>query len=443
MSSDCVIEVAHLSKTYRLGVVGSRTLREDVQRWWHRACGRPDPLARVGQEGLVASHRSSTTDGRYVRALRDINVTVKRGELLGLIGRNGAGKSTLLKILSRVTAPSEGEVRIRGRIASLLEVGTGFHPELTGRDNVYLNGAILGMTRAEIRRKFDEIVAFAEVNEFIDTPVKRYSSGMYVRLAFAVAAHLDPDILIVDEVLAVGDMAFQQKCLGRMGDVAQGGRTVIFVSHNMTAIAQLTQRCLVFEHGALAYDGSTSEAIGHYLASRSSLAGTGRVPVSSVDCQAQWVGSAALRVAELGIQLNRDETIPVNGGITLEVLVDAQTAKDKLRFGYSINDELQSSILTGFTPDFAVPGPGRHLYAVHLDRLPLGPGSYGLSLSLGTGGLHAPKHEFHSIIGFGRFRVAPMTTDACPVGDWHRNWGHVVHTGSSVTPCGGAAGGAG
>ena len=184
---------------------------------------------------------------------------------MGVIGRNGAGKSTLLKILSRITEPTEGRVHLRGRVASLLEVGTGFHPELTGRENVFLNGAILGMSRGEIRRKFDEIVSFAEVERFIDTPVKRYSSGMYVRLAFAIAAHLDPEILIVDEVLAVGDIEFQKKCLGRMGEVARGGRTVLFVSHNMVAIRELTQKCFWLSGGSLAFDGPTPQAIAAYL----------------------------------------------------------------------------------------------------------------------------------------------------------------------------------
>jgi len=201
-------------------------------------------------------------------ALKDINFEIRKGEVLGIIGRNGAGKSTLLKVLSRITAPSSGRVTIKGRVASLLEVGTGFHPELTGRENIYLNGAILGMSRAEIKRKFDEIVAFAEVEQYLDTPVKRYSSGMYVRLAFAVAAHLEPEILVVDEVLAVGDTEFQKKCLGKMDDVACGGRTVLFVSHNMNAIQRLCKRCIVLSHGRIAFDGESGNAIGNYLKSK-------------------------------------------------------------------------------------------------------------------------------------------------------------------------------
>jgi lipopolysaccharide transport system ATP-binding protein len=211
--------------------------------------GKPNPLLKIGQED------KSSLDGETLWALRDVSFQVEQGEVLGIIGRNGAGKSTLLKILSRVTAPTSGRVKVKGRIASLLEVGTGFHPELTGRENVYLNGAILGMTREEVTRKFDEIVDFAEVEKFIDTPVKRYSSGMYVRLAFAVAAHLDPEILLVDEVLAVGDAEFQKKCLGKMGDVAKEGRTVLFVSHNMAAVQRLCTKTAWVNRGNLVDSG--------------------------------------------------------------------------------------------------------------------------------------------------------------------------------------------
>lgn len=287
--SDVVIQVDRLWKKYRLGVLGTGTLRHDFNRWLHRLAGKPDPYAKVGQEQSAKSKAplapsptpSASADPRPLTsdlsissslrddemwALRDVSFEVKQGEILGIIGRNGAGKSTLLKILSRVTAPTSGEVRVKGRIASLLEVGTGFHPELTGRENIFLNGAILGMTKGEIGRKFDEIVAFAEIEKFIDTPVKRYSSGMYVRLAFAVAAHLEPEILIVDEVLAVGDAAFQEKCLGKMQNVADHGRTVLFVSHNMSTVQQLCSRCLLMRGGGVSVDDKPSCVIRQYLA---------------------------------------------------------------------------------------------------------------------------------------------------------------------------------
>src|SRR4051812_31635217 len=261
--SKTVIEVEDLAKQYRLGQVGRRTLSHDVNRWWHKVRGKEDPYLKIGQNSISASKGES----EYVWALKDINFQVKEGEVLGIIGRNGAGKSTLLKILSKVTAPTKGQVKIRGRIASLLEVGTGFHQDLSGRDNIFLNGAILGMTRKEITAKFDEIVDFAGVERYIDTPVKRYSSGMYVRLAFAVAAHLEPDILIVDEVLAVGDAEFQKKCLGKMKDVSEkGGRTVLFVSHNMGAIQNLCTRGVLLNEGRKCLDGSTTEVIDAYTA---------------------------------------------------------------------------------------------------------------------------------------------------------------------------------
>ncbi len=279
--SDTVISVENLSKYYRLGTIGSSTLRDDVDRLWARVRGKPDPLSKIGHSSLDVHHSSNghsqetndkgqttnkTQPSDSIWALRDVSFEVKQGEVVGIIGRNGAGKSTLLKILSRITAPTSGVVKVKGRIASLLEVGTGFHPELTGRENIFLNGAILGMRRAEIEKKFDEIVAFAEVEKFIDTPVKRYSSGMYVRLAFAVAAHLEPEILLVDEVLAVGDAAFQKKCLGKMGDVAREGRTVLFVSHNMHAILRLCQSVVWLQNGFVAKIGPSESICIEYLA---------------------------------------------------------------------------------------------------------------------------------------------------------------------------------
>ena len=254
-----VISVEHLSKRYELGVIGASSLQRDLNRWWARTRDKPDPYLKIGQEDL--SHRA----GEYIWALDDVSFEINKGEVLGIIGGNGAGKSTLLKILSRVTAPTLGVVKMKGRIGSLLEVGTGFHPELTGRENTYLNGAILGMTRAEVDKKFDEIVSFSGVEKYIDTPVKRYSSGMYVRLAFAVAAHLDAEILIVDEVLAVGDADFQKKCLGKIGDVAKQGRTVLFVSHNMNAIASLCKQGILLMNGRIMLSGKIDHLISSYM----------------------------------------------------------------------------------------------------------------------------------------------------------------------------------
>ncbi len=257
------IKAESISKEYRLGVINHGMLYKDAQSWIARKRGRPDPHAKIGAE-----YHSDGIDRFW--ALKDINFEIGQGDRVGLIGRNGAGKSTLLKILSRITAPTEGVIKVKGRIASLLEVGTGFHPELTGRENVYLNGAILGMKQKEVTRKFDEIVEFSEIGKFIDTPVKRYSSGMYVRLAFAVAAHFDSEILLADEVLAVGDAAFQKKCLGKMADVAQNqGKTVVFVSHNIGAVKQLCTRGIVLDCGAIMVDSDIQTALGVYMSTSS------------------------------------------------------------------------------------------------------------------------------------------------------------------------------
>lgn len=262
MSSDVILKVENVAKQYRLGLVGTGTISHDLNRWWSRVRGKEDPYLKIGE----ANDRSAKGNSEYVWALRDITFDVKKGEVLGIIGKNGAGKSTLLKILSRVTSPTVGEIKTKGRIASLLEVGTGFHPEMTGRENIYLNGAILGMTKAEITSKIDEIIEFSGCIRYVDTPVKRYSSGMKVRLAFAVAAHLEPDILVVDEVLAVGDAEFQKKAIGKMQDISNSdGRTVLFVSHDMAAIENLCSRLLIIKNGSIDYSGNVQDGIGRYL----------------------------------------------------------------------------------------------------------------------------------------------------------------------------------
>jgi lipopolysaccharide transport system ATP-binding protein len=335
--SDIVIQVTDLSKRYRLGVVGTGTLAHDLNRWWAKVRGRPDPTLPVGQEALNsrpsaargqsppsvdgtpsgAQHRGSD----YVWALKDLSFEVHQGEVLGIIGRNGAGKSTLLKILSRVTAPTSGEARIRGRVASLLEVGTGFHPELTGRENVALNGALLGMRKREIALKFDEIVAFSgpEVEQYIDTPVKRYSSGMYVRLAFAVAAHLETEIMIVDEVLAVGDTAFQKKCLGKMGAMGHEGRTVLVVSHNMPSIVNLCERAILLSDGRAIADGQASEVVQQYLATAVSAGGEVVWPDPDQAPGNDIVRLHAVRILQDGIDGPTEDV-----SISKEVLVQIQ-----------------------------------------------------------------------------------------------------------------------
>jgi lipopolysaccharide transport system ATP-binding protein len=323
-----VIRVENLSKYYRLGLIGGGTLHEDLNRWWAKVRGRPDPLLRIGE-----TDHGNRKDGQ-LWALRDVNLEVKEGEILGIIGRNGAGKSTLLKILSRITAPTDGRVKIRGRVGSLLEVGTGFHHELTGRENIYLNGTILGMTRAEVDRKLDEIIDFAEIAQFIDTPVKRYSSGMTVRLAFAVAAHLEPEILIIDEVLAVGDAAFQKKCLGKMQDVSAHGRTVLFVSHNMGSINRLCTRCVQLWQGKVADYGEVSDVTRRYLDEATPEQGARRWN------QEKEPGSERCRLHEVAVHQggrpNATATVSIKEPIDFMIDLTIEVQSDELAIGIII-----------------------------------------------------------------------------------------------------------
>ncbi len=270
--SDIVIKVEDLSKAYQIGQIGTGTISRDLERFWAtKIMGKEDPFLKIGE----TNDRSKKGESDIVWTLKDINFDIHQGDAVGIIGKNGAGKSTLLKLLSRVTSPTTGSIKVKGRIASLLEVGTGFHPELSGRENIYLNGAILGMRKKEITRKLDEIIDFSGVERYIDTPVKRYSSGMYVRLAFAVAAHLESEILIVDEVLAVGDAEFQKKCLGKMGDISKGeGRTVLFVSHNMAAVKSLCTSGIVLENGFVMNNSSAENAVSYYLSGNSKIQNT-------------------------------------------------------------------------------------------------------------------------------------------------------------------------
>ncbi len=336
--SNSVISVENLSKSYRLGQINTGTFSRDLEAWWARLRGQPNPHLRIGE----TDH--GNRDGEELWALRDVSFTVEQGEVLGIIGRNGAGKSTLLKILSRVTAPTSGRIRVKGRVASLLEVGTGFHPELTGRENVYLNGAILGMTRQEVTRKFDEIVDFAGVEKFIDTPVKRYSSGMYVRLAFAVAAHLDPEILVVDEVLAVGDAEFQKKCLGKMGEVAQGGRTVLFVSHNMAAVSALCKNGVVLQDGKLAVFYPVNDAINYYIKHGANLA----LRVSPKERRDRQ-GNGAARISDVKVLNSTNEIIsqvPLdNGALSFQIDVEGKETIRSAWVAIGVYDTLNRCIL--------------------------------------------------------------------------------------------------
>ena len=298
---EVVLKIENVSKQYRLGLVGTGTLSDDLKRWFYKIRGKEDPFLKVGD-----LNDRGVEGGEYVNALSDINLEIKKGEVLGIIGKNGAGKSTLLKLLSEVTTPTMGSIKVKGRIAALLEVGTGFHPELTGRENIFLNGAILGMTKKEIASKIEEIIEFSGVLKYIDTPVKRYSSGMKVRLGFAVAAHLEPDILVVDEVLAVGDAEFQSKSIGKMKDVASEGRTVLFVSHNIVSIKSLCDRVIVLDKGEVVCRGGVDEAVSYYLNSakesiaiplcdREDRQGNGKIKIT--DCY--FIDDAGMKSKEL------------------------------------------------------------------------------------------------------------------------------------------------
>ena len=316
--SDTAVRVENISKLYQLGEISTGTLARDLSRWWAGVRGRDDPYQKVGQ----ANDRTTRGASDFVWALQDVSFEVKQGEILGIIGRNGAGKSTLLKILSRVTKPTTGRIRIKGRMASLLEVGTGFHPELTGRENIFLNGAILGMRKAEVRARFDEIVDFAGVERYIDTPVKRYSSGMYVRLAFAVAAHLEPEILVVDEVLAVGDAEFQRKCLGKMKDVSEkNGRTILFVSHNMSAMRALCNFGITLENGRIVHTGLINESIRYYQRNHKNLTHSLResTGILSLDTESIKVVEHNEKEENLTIPLEFNMNRPLESGIFIDV----------------------------------------------------------------------------------------------------------------------------
>ena len=387
--SHTVIKATDISKQYRLGVVGSGSLKDDIGRFFAKITGREDPTLKVGQ----INDRTQKANSDYVWALRNINFEVRKGEIVGVIGKNGAGKSTLLKILSKITAPTTGSIRVKGRIASLLEVGTGFHAELTGRENVYLNGAILGMRREEITRKLDEIIDFAGIARYIDTPVKRYSSGMTVRLGFAVAAHLEPEILVVDEVLAVGDAEFQKKAIGKMQDVSrEGGRTVLFVSHNMASIQNLCTRCVVLENGETTFEGATDQAINYYLQGGQTLQA---IPINE---RTDRTGNGWLKVTK--IELTDEEgklvsAVRAGGSCIINFYYEATiTDKDLLRDivpgvliknGYDTSVCLHHSRLIG--KKFAF-DETKQLFSIHIHRLMLVPSIYSITYSLVAHGIY-------------------------------------------------------
>lgn len=376
------IEFDNISKQYRLGLVSTRTISHDLNRWWAmNVLHKEDPYLKIGE----TNDRSHKGQSEYVWALKDINFSVEQGDVVGIIGKNGAGKSTLLKLLSRVTTPTTGEIRARGRIASLLEVGTGFHPEMTGRENIYMNGAIMGMTKAEITRKLDEIVDFSGCERYIDTPVKRYSSGMTVRLGFAIAAHLEPEILVVDEVLAVGDAEFQKKAIGKMQDVSKGeGRTVLFVSHNMGSIRALCRSGILLDKGQIRYVGRANETITHYLQSSETNMS------QSLTERSDRMGTGDIKITKISIFSMNDEQIEsVMSGQSFKIRYYyesfyKETVKNIL-LSFVIMDENEVGLglvhnrLTG-QPFTVIPGKG--YFEIIIDRLSLNVGVYNISYTI-------------------------------------------------------------
>jgi lipopolysaccharide transport system ATP-binding protein len=416
--SETVISVEDLSKTY---LVGHEVRREGYTSLRDVIAREARNFARKAADML---HGRQIVQGDAVEefwALKNVSFQVSEGEVVGIIGPNGAGKSTLLKILSRVTEPTHGRVRVRGRLSSLLEVGTGFHPELTGRENIFLNGAILGLTQRQIRSRFDEIVAFAEVEKFLDTPVKRYSSGMYVRLAFAVGAHLQPEILVVDEVLAVGDVAFQKKCLGKMQNLARGGRTVLFVSHNMGAINTLCQRTAYIDKGQLKAIGATREIVPMYLSSGFES------QAKSID-QLRWPGTGE-RVRFSSIKLlGRDGTnLRFGDPLDFALTVCANARVTEVNIGSSVYDRSGSCIGTVCTEETFSLEPNEELnLRLIIRNLNLAPGSYYAGFSVGYGGFLSVRHDLDIVIGIPLFQIMPNAMEDNMVANWHPNWGNIV-----------------
>lgn len=395
------IKVENLSKQYRLGTIGTGTLSNDLKRWWHTIRGKEDPFLKIGD----TNDRTKAGSSKYVWALKDVNFEVLPGEILGVIGKNGAGKSTLLKILSKVTGPTTGRIDYNGRIGSLLEVGTGFHPELTGRDNIFLNGAILGMTKAEIKSKLDEIIDFSGCERYIDTPVKRYSSGMMVRLGFAVAAHLEPEILVVDEVLAVGDAEFQKKAIGKMQDVSRNdGRTVLFVSHNMGAIRNLCAKSIVLGQGRLNFQGPTDRAIENYI--NNSIKDKVDTIISSVAWQ-----SEDLKVHSIEVNGTQLANVRLKSGEnTLVLRIQGVLYKDrKMSIAANINDEEDNRVAT-FDPSYLtgntrlIPkGPFDMISTISFPRY-MNKGNYNMNIFLVYAGVEylmkAPNSVYLQIEGY-------------------------------------------
>ena len=423
------IEFNHVSKQYRLGLVSTGTLCHDLNRFWQtKILHHEDPYLKIGE----TNDRASKGNSEYVWALKDIDFKVEQGDVVGIIGRNGAGKSTLLKLLSRVTSPTTGTIRARGRIASLLEVGTGFHPEMTGRENIYMNGSIMGMTKAEIDRKLDEIVDFSGCERYIDTPVKRYSSGMSVRLGFAIAAHLEPEILVVDEVLAVGDAEFQKKAIGKMQDVANGeGRTVLFVSHNMGAVKNLCKSGIMLSNGQVAYRGPVEDCINHYIGtSITELKDYCEITPKMHD------GGCSHELTFVSARmLNDPSAIATDEPIDLEIEMKKNFgAVQNCRYSVNLFDETDSRIIGYVTSDVPIP-EGCETFKVRLTlrNHSLTPRRYKMTLNVGFKDFGADVRSFDVVDSGLRFEVKYLTKqDRIEYSSFKREWGAVIHQGCNI-----------
>jgi len=418
------IEFENISKQYRLGLVSTRTLSHDLNRWWKmNILGKEDPYLKIGE----VNDRAHKGTSDYVWALKDINFNVQQGDVLGIIGKNGAGKSTLLKILSKVTTPTTGTIRAKGRIASLLEVGTGFHPEMTGRENIYMNGAIMGMTKAEINRKLDEIIDFAGVERYIDTPVKRYSSGMTVRLGFSIAAHLEPEILVVDEVLAVGDAEFQKKAIGKMQDVSKGdGRTVLFVSHNMGAVRNLCNKTIVLADGSVAFEGATEAGISFYLnnkltsydiISKEKMVLNSRVKGYALDVQFLSIGFA-----------NNEDHFYTNDEIVMLCTFKGNRKTENIRINGTIFNNEEQPVGGWFGSDvFDISPDEEKTIRIHLRNHKLTIGSYLISLSVGKGNFAEGMVDYDVVHQVTKFNIVGFDSkELIGYSVWNSRWGNVL-----------------
>lgn len=410
--SEISLKVEGVSKQYRLGQVGTGTLSHDLKKFWYKARGKEDPFAKVGE----VNDRSQITSSDYVWAVQDISFELKKGEVLGIIGKNGAGKSTLLKILSRITSPTKGQVKIKGRMSSLLEVGTGFHLELTGRENIYLNGAILGMSRKEISEKLNEIVDFSGCAKYIDTPVKRYSTGMVVRLGFAVAAYLDSEILVVDEVLAVGDIEFQKKCIGKMQDISNSGRTVLFVSHNLTSVKNLCTKGLLIENGVSTFFGGIEDTIDRYLDS-DNFENKATIDLGILE---KRLGNGLMKFEEIKLMVRARPSCKLFIGETLKIIVTLSSLQ-ATRFTFALHidssDETRLANVASIDSNLEIePFEGRKQFEITFEDIRFYPDVYRLSLWVGDAATHEHIDYLKYCSQFEVVEGSPIVNRALPKG---------------------------